>query len=845
MSRDFFGNNKNIYRSNSFVHPETPFEEPGGSALGGIIDDSTHDVVGHRRDERLVSFLAAFSISTIIGLFFAFFALSIKGGSQPILKLSNPPNNIDVICSPLNLENEKGYEACLHACEPSSCCYLTASNRFSCLETDWSTCEIYHTWCQHLEHKKVKDSISGKQTPDNVCNTHSLLTEEGTNLCLSLCKDYTCCFDDDLGDTVCNVTNAWCKEYGACNTLQFVDTNDGFFGDQTKAKHSIEEACFDLASIEGHTTCQNVCNPARCCFLPQDQWRGQCQRDCSHYEACQELYGEPNNAEPKPDADGCRRSNMKSTQRECLDVCDDLLCCADGACRHETTACSVFRTCIESFPQRFFSTLELNKNVENNEGFDKNDPTKACSSESVGIDGGNACYAVCDQLLNCSGDVVNATMDCTHYGACAARFPNEYFRSKGSKHIYDDLPATGTNDQNKHQDETVDDPSPDTVSLLENTTKYWCSDKFIAMNGGSMCHGACEGLLCCQNSTQGTCNNGTSCVDFHPCMSAYPNDYSDSRGTEGIWAAAALAVFCGGLGAAVGVAISYPLDTMKTKAQVIGAHQNNLTFSQLCERVWKEEGLKGLYSGVRPTVIGEARVKAVSFSANATGLYFLEICAPVLSAGSRVFMSACFAGFFASFIVTPVERIKVMMQSSSIYENEFHCIRVVIKKEGFFGLLCRGLGITLLREIPEHSMCFTIYGLLMETHAAQVLGYGAPLLFGAIAGIASTIPIIPFDKVKTIIQNTEGSRRTKGDIDEVDCDERDDFKDEIVDESIHHASWREVANKVYDDGGPLAFFDGFESKIMRAGVYNGTTFLIYTLLVDLLSWAFVIPNSSY
>ena len=139
MSRDVCGNNRNIFRSNSFVvHPETPFEEPGGSAPGGIIDDSTHDVVGHRRDERFASFLSAFSISTIVGLFFAFFALSVKGGSQPILKLSNPPNNIDVICSPLNLENEKGYEACLHACEPSSCCYLTASNRFSCLESDWS-----------------------------------------------------------------------------------------------------------------------------------------------------------------------------------------------------------------------------------------------------------------------------------------------------------------------------------------------------------------------------------------------------------------------------------------------------------------------------------------------------------------------------------------------------------------------------------------------------------------------------------------------------------------------------------------------------------------------------------
>ena len=800
-----------------------------------------------RREERLVSFLSSFLISTIVGLFFAFFALSIKVGSHPIVKLSSPPNNIDMICSPLNLENEKGYEACLHACDPSSCCYLTSNNRFSCVESDWNTCGIYHTWCQHLEDKKVQDLISGKQIPDNVCNTTALLTEEGTKMCLSLCKEYTCCFGEGLGDTICNVTNAWCKEYGACNILQFVNTNDGFFRDQTKAKHSIEEACSDLMSIEGHATCQNVCTPARCCFSSQDQWRGQCQLDCSHYEACQELYGEPNYAEPMPDANGCLLSNMKSTQRHCLDVCDDLLCCADGGCRDETTACLIFQTCIESFPHRYFSTLELNTNVENNEESNNDDPIEACSSERVGMDGGIACYALCDKLLDCSGDFVNATMDCTHYGACVARFPNEYLRPKGSTHIDDDLPETGTNanEPNKHQDQTVDDPSPDTVSSLQNTTKYWCSYNFIAMNGGMMCHGACQELLCCRNHTEGTCNNSTICDDFHSCVSAFPQDYSDSRGTEAIWAAAALAVFCGGLGAAVGVAISYPLDTMKTKAQVIGAYQNNLTLSQLCERVWKEEGLAGFYSGLRPTVIGEARIKAAAFSANATGLYFLEIYAPELSAGLRVFISACYAGFFASFIVTPVERIKVMMQSSSIYRNEFHCIRVVIKNEGFFGLMCRGLGITLLREIPEYSLYFTIYGLLMETHAAQVLGYGAPLIFGAISGIVSTIPTLPFDKVKTIIQNTEGSRPRKGEIEEVNGEERDDFIDEIEDESRYHSSWSEVASKIYEDGGPMAFFDGFESNIMSAGVYSGTTFLIYTVLVDLLSWAFAIPIPTY
>jgi solute carrier family 25 carnitine/acylcarnitine transporter 20/29 len=99
-------------------------------------------------------------------------------------------------------------------------------------------------------------------------------------------------------------------------------------------------------------------------------------------------------------------------------------------------------------------------------------------------------------------------------------------------------------------------------------------------------------------------------------------------------------------------------------------------------------------------------------------------------------LAASFSGFVTSFLVTPVERVKVMMQAQStnaLYANELECIQAVLKNEGFVGLFSRGLGTTLAREVPSYAIYFVVYGLLIHTSVAEnYLGGAAPLLCGAI-----------------------------------------------------------------------------------------------------------------
>lgn len=254
----------------------------------------------------------------------------------------------------------------------------------------------------------------------------------------------------------------------------------------------------------------------------------------------------------------------------------------------------------------------------------------------------------------------------------------------------------------------------------------------------------------------------------------------------------AASLLAGSVGGAIGVGVAYPLDTLKTKSQVyssrpasqqqqeqISLQENNtVTVLQssdsgvvrsgddvykvespeddlisLVKLILEEEGIAGFFGGVKAMMIGQALIKSVAFSANALALESLtdynwdsiglgevigtpEQHAVISSSFLTLILAASFSGFVTSFLVTPVERVKVMMQAQSTnnaaYANELECIKAVLKSEGFLGLFSRGLGPTLAREVPSYAIYFVVYGLLIHTSVAENnLGAAAPLVCGA------------------------------------------------------------------------------------------------------------------
>lgn len=355
----------------------------------------------------------------------------------------------------------------------------------------------------------------------------------------------------------------------------------------------------------------------------------------------------------------------------------------------------------------------------------------------------------------------------------------------------------------------------------KNATQSLCSVQLIELHGIDACIDQCEKLLCC---SEGICTNtDMDCKDFRFCFGHLPeiilipptfkyddefSDFSDDRNELHMKVPTIASIFAGSLGGAIGVLASFPFDTLKTLAQssLYDDAEVPLNLLETSRMILQKAGWRGFYGGVRPMMIGQAFIKALAFGANAFALNFFATYVPNMLAGWVLVFSAAFSGFLTGFFVTPVERIKIMMQSSSQYKNEFHCIRSVMRCEGLFGLFGRGLGPTMWREIPGYAIYFAVYGLLMETAAAKVLGYAAPCLFGAIAGCLSWLPVYPFDVIKTLVQNTEGGAN-------------------------QNTSWWTITKKVYKEGGVLAFFDGLTPKMIRAAIYNAATFLTYDLVI--------------
>ena len=125
--------------------------------------------------------------------------------------------------------------------------------------------------------------------------------------------------------------------------------------------------------------------------------------------------------------------------------------------------------------------------------------------------------------------------------------------------------------------------------------------------------------------------------------------------------------------------------------------------------ILRQEGVRGLYRGLSSPLIGGALETGVNYAVFQRTLKLLDPLPPVVG----VPVAAATAGFFLSFIVSPVELVKCRMQlgasdTSHSYRGPGDCVRQLIRSEGYRGL-ARGLGSTMSREMPGNAVYFGSY----------------------------------------------------------------------------------------------------------------------------------------
>lgn len=190
----------------------------------------------------------------------------------------------------------------------------------------------------------------------------------------------------------------------------------------------------------------------------------------------------------------------------------------------------------------------------------------------------------------------------------------------------------------------------------------------------------------------------------------------------------------------------------------------------------RKEGARSLYRGMSSPLLGVAAVNGVSFAVYGwlldiqLGLAGQRIAATHSGSAStlwHVFWAAAGSGLVSSFITSPIELVKVRMQSTpNGLGSSWDCLRRILRVEGTRGCF-RGLTCTILRDAPSSGVYFVVYeGIrrqLVDPAAhrhwrisAQEL---AVLMFaGGVAGSVSWLSTYPADVLKTRIQASDGVR---------------------------------------------------------------------------------------
>lgn len=181
-------------------------------------------------------------------------------------------------------------------------------------------------------------------------------------------------------------------------------------------------------------------------------------------------------------------------------------------------------------------------------------------------------------------------------------------------------------------------------------------------------------------------------------------------------------------------------------------------------KIIRTEGIKALWSGLPPTLV---------MAVPATVIYFTsydQLCAVLRSRmGDRAQEAPLVAGAIArvgsATVISPLELIRTKLQSQKqSYRELSACIRSAVETEGWRSLW-RGLGPTLLRDVPFSAMYWYNYekskSWLCERHNTREPTFTITFIAGALSGSVASIVTLPFDVVKTRRQVELGELQAK------------------------------------------------------------------------------------
>lgn len=244
------------------------------------------------------------------------------------------------------------------------------------------------------------------------------------------------------------------------------------------------------------------------------------------------------------------------------------------------------------------------------------------------------------------------------------------------------------------------------------------------------------------------------------------------------------------------VITSHPFDTYKTHIQE--------------NKVIPNYKLRTLYRGLSAPLLGVGFEKAVVFGVYESSIkYTHKLCKNIWDDNLYTLLvsnalSGGLSGMCASFIVTPFERVKILLQTSTnnisnknLYKRDFWQEYKSIF-QGYRSIF-QGLSATFYRETPGFAIYFSTYNYLKHNYENdnKKIGLVNSFIYGGIAGSTSWLFIYPQDRIKTKIQALKDT----------------------------NMSFKEGFNEIVKKEGIMSLYKGFSYALLRAIPLHATAFM--------------------
>eukprot|EP01080_Neovahlkampfia_damariscottae_P007020 gene7020-11185_t len=212
--------------------------------------------------------------------------------------------------------------------------------------------------------------------------------------------------------------------------------------------------------------------------------------------------------------------------------------------------------------------------------------------------------------------------------------------------------------------------------------------------------------------------------------------------------------------------VGHPLDTIKVRLQTMpkpgpGELPLYTSSTDCAKKTIAKEGPLGLYKGVTSPMLGSAALYAVQFASYGWGKKIFGDSSPF-----QLFNAGCFSGVLSTVVMTPMELIKVQLQTQKEgvkkYNGAFDCGKKIFQERGIQGIY-KGTVSTLARDVPGSGIYFAAYEIVKRAFipkdgTAADLNSFHTLFAGGMAGLTGWIYMLPADTVKSRIQSAEAGK---------------------------------------------------------------------------------------